>query len=366
VDWSARPGSGKTTALRLGSSVWGEPTERALIKSWSSTPTYLERAAWVGCDLPMFLDDTNRVPLAQRDSFSTLIYQLANGNGKGRGTVKGTAPTVNWKTVVLSTGEARMTSYTQEAGAHARVISLTGYPLGAGKDAQGAERSEALRAIVEAHHGHLGAKLARWIVDADRDLIRRRYREIVAGYTSSDQLPNATTRRFSPRVGLLDLVRSILHTQLGVPRPAADPIAEIWRQVQQETEEADMPAEALRYLYQHATAQPSRFWGRHAIDSGGQALPPSAGWLGAWDEGHAWTVIGFMPKDTKTILERGKYASDLILTEWKARGWLVTEAKGLTAKLMMQGDRVRLYVVKRSALVAVGAVDADGRAGGEW
>src|SRR3990167_6064948 len=60
VDWSARSGRGKSTALELGASVWGRSWgDPSLIGAWSSTPTAIARRATLFCDLPAFLDETN-------------------------------------------------------------------------------------------------------------------------------------------------------------------------------------------------------------------------------------------------------------------------------------------------------------------
>jgi hypothetical protein len=72
-------------------------------------------------------------------------------------------------------------------------------------------------------------------------------------------------------------------------------------------------------------------------------------------------LIAIYPKDVRVILERGGYAYDLITSEWKTRGWLRTEGKGMTWKIHIDKERARLITIKRSALAAVDAADGSGR-----
>lgn len=354
VDWSAEQGRGKTTALRLGASVWGRPDEQGLLLAWSVTPTFVERMAAFGCDLPLFLDETNRVPLAARPTLAQLIYTLANGQGKGRGTVEGVQQVASWRTVVLSTGEARLTAYTQDEGTRGRVISMTGPPLGK----HGAERAEALRSDLLEHFGHVGPALIRWLVDTDRAKIKARYQEIVKTYADAPDLPTRTARRLAQYVALLDLTAKILHGPLKVPRPAVDPIAEVWRQVCSESTDADRPAEALRHVYEIAASRPTSWFGRHECDREETPRVPGGGWLGVWQSGDLWVRLAWISVSLRAELERAGHQPDQIFSQWARRGWLES-TEGRTTKIVrLDGLSARCVVIRRSALIEVGAVEA--------
>lgn len=358
VDWSARSGSGKTTSLRLASSVWGLPTEAGLIHSWSATPTFIERMTAAGCDLPVCLDETSRIPLAKRVEFAHLIYMLANGQGKGRASVTGTQERAAWKTVVLSTGEARLTSYTEDEGTRSRVISLTGYPLG--DDGKGAERAELVAALTQRHHGHVGKALIEWIVNADHDWIRARHAEIVASYGKHPQLSTRTARRLAVYVATMELAAEVLHNRLKIPKPNKDPIAEVWRQVCAETRDTDRAADALRLIYEITVQRSNSFWGSHERLSDESWRTPPGGWLGCWPRENEWKHIGWGKAALERVLKDAGHVPDTIINEWKARGWL-KQAKGSTTPTYPEiiGDKqTRVVAVKREAFIKVGAISS--------
>ena len=362
VDWSARSGRGKTTSLQVAASVWGEPAEDGLIQSWALTPTYAERIASIGCDLPLLLDETNTVPASRRSDLAQLVYTLANGRGKGRGTISGVQRSASWRTIILSTGEARLTAYTQDEGTRGRVISLTGPPLGK----HGAERAEQLRATLRAHHGHLGPMMLRWVVSADGGELKARYQQIVAWYSHPERVPSQTARRLAQYVALLDLAREIAHQHLGLPAPESDPIAEVWRQVCDSSSDADIAADALRMVYERAAAEPWAMYGRHLeTPQDHQPARISGGWAGAW-QADRWDRIAVRPEKLREWLRASGHVEDTILSQWAERGWLHAPGRGRTHPVRIDQVQVRCVVILRSALEEVGAVEAERAARDPW
>ena len=353
VDWSSRSGRGKSTGTELGMSGWGQTWgDHSLIGAWKSTSTGIERRAVLFCDLPILLDETNAVPDAQRPELAANVYMVANGVGKTRGTVSGLQRTTTWRTVGLSTGEARLTEYTQDEGTRARVISLVGYVL----DKHGAELSEAIRAGIRQHYGHLGRRLIAYLVVADHEEIRRAYNTHLAAMSIHTAEASAMGRRLATYVALMATVADIMHAELGVPRPEVDPIAEVWRQAQAGSADADRAADALRTVWEAAFSRQASFWGRHE-GTGDHPREPHGGWVGGWDDGH-WTEIAFIGRALRGMLEGAGHRPDAILAEWKARGWLrLSSGRSTVSVDAGPGPRVRCYVVLRSALVEIEAVD---------
>ncbi len=127
VDICGRTTTGKTIALRIGGSVWGCPDElaaEAVIHSWDSTQVWLERTASLLSGIPIILDDTKlaRKPAVVAD----MLYLLANGRGRGRGNLQSLALGDSWRTVLISSGEAPATSFTQDGGTRTRVLEVRG------------------------------------------------------------------------------------------------------------------------------------------------------------------------------------------------------------------------------------------------
>ncbi|MEP1332026.1 MAG: DUF927 domain-containing protein [Lentilitoribacter sp.] len=93
--------TGKTTLLRLASSVWGNPSSN--IKNWNMTMTALEGTAVIHNDALLCLDEISQ---AEPQNVYAAGYELANGQGRGRGTVQGLARERHtWRLLTLSNGE---------------------------------------------------------------------------------------------------------------------------------------------------------------------------------------------------------------------------------------------------------------------
>jgi len=356
IDWSCNTTRGKTTTLRVAASSWGPPTDTGgLIHSWLSTPTWIERTAAANCDLPLLLDDTNKIPARFRSGLAQTIYAIASGEGKGRGSISRTQATSQWRTIVLSTGENMITNYTEDAGTRARVLCLSGYPLGK----HGAERAERLEDDLGAHYGHAGPEVVRMLLEARSTwpAIREIYKGHLARY--ADAAPSVIARRVAKYVALLDTVAGMVHHPdwLNVPRPAKDPIAHVWANVCETTGDSDRQAEALRAIYEAAATRPTSFYGRHSIDNQGGAMQPHQGWLGAWEPESTkapWAYIAWVPSKLRRALEDAGHAPGSILAEWKARGWLDCDSDSNTRKIRIDGSRIRCHVIPRSAFESAG------------
>lgn len=164
--------AGKTTAVQAAVSVWGG---RALLRTWRATANGLEAVAAESNDSLLALDEIGQAPGRE---IGSIIYQLANGQGKARANVKGGARRrASWRTVVLSSGERTIESYMQSEGAryHAgQDVRLVNVPAGQRKhgvfdDLHGADDgrafADALKTATKKHHGTAGPAFVRWLIE---------------------------------------------------------------------------------------------------------------------------------------------------------------------------------------------------------
>ncbi len=124
VDFSGHTSQGKTTLLRLSSTVWGTSK---LINEWESTRVSIERKAAFLNSFPLFMDDTKKANPKQLES---VIYQFSGGRSRGRGSLKGIQKELTWRTILLSTGESSILQYTNGGGVAGRVVPINDEPFG--------------------------------------------------------------------------------------------------------------------------------------------------------------------------------------------------------------------------------------------
>lgn len=104
---------GKSTALNLASSVWGNP--ELFYRTWKATGNALEHTAYMHNDGFLVLDEIGEI--TNPKELGNIIYMLANGSGKARMTKQITARTTHqWKVIFLSSGEKGLKEIMQEQG----------------------------------------------------------------------------------------------------------------------------------------------------------------------------------------------------------------------------------------------------------
>lgn len=102
---------GKSTVLRVATSVWGGPR---FMRSWRSTANGLEGVAASCSGTLLALDEIGE---AVGSDVSKAAYMLANGTGKTRARSSGqTIPAASWNTMVLSSGEISIAEKIAEGG----------------------------------------------------------------------------------------------------------------------------------------------------------------------------------------------------------------------------------------------------------
>lgn len=156
VDLHGTTSKGKSTALKFAASMWGDPTEvGGMLVQWSSTPTAIERRAAFQKHIPMFIDDTKKCPVKDREKLAAIIYGW--GVGKSRGTIGGTQEVATWRSALLSTGEAALSELAGEhAGLRMRILPVSRQPIPDGHAA--VRQIEGMDAW-----GHGGPKVAEWV-----------------------------------------------------------------------------------------------------------------------------------------------------------------------------------------------------------
>lgn len=116
--WGVDSETGKTVALMLAASVWGDPQIGRYVQTFRSTKVGHEYTANFLKNIPLCIDEK------QLDSRFD-VYQLAEGVGKTRGNKNGgIAETPTWNLAILTTGETPLTNAGAGAGALNRVIDI--------------------------------------------------------------------------------------------------------------------------------------------------------------------------------------------------------------------------------------------------
>ena len=359
VDWSGETSQGKTTALRVGASVWGAPVDGAMLQSWRATPVQIEAAAALFRNLPIILDDTKNA--RRGEDVAAIVYQHSQGRGKGRGKpgvgsqAVGMRRTAEWSSVMLSTGEQSAVSFTQDAGSRARCLCLVGPPLRSDTQAR------ALTVGLLDHYGHLGVRVADYLAGQSDDwwaVLAVRYANRVAAWSARLSDAGAVAQRLGGLLALLTVAQEVAEAAgYPVPPPGVDPIDRAAKAVRVGSEDADRPLAALRAVYEHCAARGTQCWGRHVEDRDGCPREPSGGWLGAWPKpearrGAGW-ALAVIPSVIDRVLTEGGFDRGVV-ERWRERGWIARQSSSYRVRVRVDTARVRCVGFTVAAFSALG------------
>ena len=167
---------GKTTIAQAAASVWGKGDSPGFVRPWRSTANALEAAAALHTDTILVLDELGAVEAKEA---AMAIYALASGTGKGRSGRDGSLRrSMTWRTMVLSTGEVRLTDKLIEGRQQVRTgqqVRLVDIPADAGKglgafDNGGAAGdpkalADQIKAAAQTSYGTAGPEFVRRLID---------------------------------------------------------------------------------------------------------------------------------------------------------------------------------------------------------
>ena len=172
--WGVDSGTGKTVALMVAASVWGDPAVGAYVKTFDGTVVGMEKTAAFLNNLPFCLDELQLAKDSKgRTTFD--VYKLAQGVGRTRGNRSGGVDlTPTWRNCILTTGESPLTGTASGAGAVNRVIDIEC------KSAQAVIKDGMrISSAVKRNYGFAGRKFVERLYQPGViDQVSERYREL--------------------------------------------------------------------------------------------------------------------------------------------------------------------------------------------
>jgi hypothetical protein len=351
IDLSHSTTTGKSTSARTAASIWVDPDERrpsSGFYTWDMTRVFIERLSATASHVPTFLDDTKRAKSPQ--FVAEVLYMVAQGRGRGRGTIHGIARTGHWRTVLISTGEQSVTSFTNDGGTRTRTLAIKGLPL-----KKQDRETDALAKLVNqqlcANYGHAGQRFIQALMQNREHWndIRALHEQWSEYYTAQVDVPESG--RLSQYAAAVTVAGALAHQYLDLPWDYTNPMAEIWSDVAHEAQDAAGEERALREVISWAYAHERTFHGRSNADIfGNEKMPPSNS--GRWD-GEDWQWIGFHRFILDRVLTELHYQPEAILTGWRTRGWLHCDAGGFTTRVRVGKGLPYMVKIWRSAVEAV-------------
>jgi hypothetical protein len=342
-DINGTTGCGKSITAKLAASVWGKPKEPdSIIMQWEVTKVAAEQVAGMCSELPIFLDDAQHV---SDDLKKTVIYMIANGKGKARGSkTGGIRDTPYWHTVCISTSEHPLHESSPHEGARARLLPVGGvdvrpFPRGMKSFVDGLERS-----ILE-NHGHAGELFIRHISGYTENqwlMWRQRYATIRRAL--SDKAKSDIVGRVSDYIAAIQLGGEIARQLFGLNFDPEAISNWLMSHLEDQQKEQNHVALALQALGDFYVGNKRFFYGSEPY----AAFEGQNQTLGAVKRGE---YVGFLNSTIQDVFAKRKWNVTAILNKFAADGKLHSPDAGRhTKKVGVAGDKPRMVCVHWKAL----------------
>lgn len=344
LDLHGNTSTGKSTSLKLASSVYGSPNDPdSLILQWMNTSVAIEQLAATCSELPIFLDDAQHCPAELK---RLVVYMIANGRGKGRGARGGRGglgETPSWNTVALSTSEEPLHESSPHEGARGRILSVGGltpaFHSGTASLVKGIER------VVGENHGHAGEAYVRHLngwTPADVSRWHRRYTEIVGELLRSSS--SDLMGRVGGYVAAVQLAAELACPLLGLPFKPDVVGAWLALHVDEQQKTQNLILSALRALADHYVSNLNRFAGDGRYD------PASRVSLQGVSKRQQY--IGFLRSTVDAVFKPRRWNTTAVLNKIaQADALYATEHGRHTKKVSVEGVKHRMVCVKWSAIL---------------
>lgn len=322
LDLCGQSSQGKTTTLRIVSSMWGD---KEYMQTWEGTPTGFEHLFGFARYTPVLLDDTK---VGNPAICSKIVYAVVSGKGKARGTGNhGMRETPKFKTIVVSTGEGPLADAMPHGGLKARCLSITALPMTERSHAAAAKADRMVYAA-ELNHGHAAATGVEWVLsltDDERQYWRQVWQNKVAQFVELGKGGSDIAPRLALNAGAIETAWEAMHVALGMTSelmPCWEPA--LWVQVCEGSQSVDRGFAALQDIFGLLLSSPERLYrAPKAMPKGTEPMVkihPQSGYIAHLSNSGAMSVPCVTARQ---LIERNGYVWSEVLQRWKESGWIV-------------------------------------------
>ena len=163
-------GTGKTVALKVAASVWGNP-EKYMLTLNGTTNALMGTAALLH-DLPLLADELQTIKIDNNQNYDKLIMQLTEGKDRARLTQQSTLKEQKtWSNCFIFTGEEPITQSNSGGGTKNRVIELQ-------CKEQIISNGNAVVNFIDSHYGNAGRAFIEHIASTPAETLQQDFQDL--------------------------------------------------------------------------------------------------------------------------------------------------------------------------------------------
>ena len=340
--------TGKSTVLKIAASVWGNPdmtSACSYIESWDATKVGRELRIGLFSDHPVIFDDTKNAH--SESDVSQTVYDVATGRGRTRGTPKGLRQITAARTILLTSGEESIASFTEDGGVRGRMVEVR-HPFGEASPEVG-NLVRQLDGIVVNNFGHAGPAFVQYITSLqDKDAWKKFFDQKKVHFVSRAG-SNHVAARLAPYLASIEVAAQLCHQIFDVEFVYENTVDMLWEELTSESQDADRSATALRFLLDHAVSHRGEF-----KDGSSSERAPFSGWLGIWRKSVSGQrcLVFFRDKADDVLQTRG-FNGLAMRKAWAEKAWILRDQTSPFKKIRDGDSTVNCVVIPQTVIDAI-------------
>ena len=344
VHLSGNSSTGKSTALKLATSLFGYPDVKnnGLFSTFNTTQNAMMNRLTGIVGVPVSFDE---ISMSQNIRFTSMVYQLANGEEKKRltGEIE-QRQSQSWLTTIMTNGEKSLCESTSNyAGVKVRVFEFELNQWT--KDANNAQN---INKVILNNYGHIGYKFAKYIMNKGKDYVQQKYeknKKIMDKNLRKRRIVDQYTARRVNKLGLFLATAEIFEEMIDINLNRKK-IAKLLLDLERESiNNRNLDKSIIDYLSEYITANKSKFKIRNDNNVISNNKIDIIGRITYKDE---FTEVEILESKFKAIIEEGGFKdSRVLLKELKKQGLLDAEGDRHYRKRKLNTDiPVKVNVIR--------------------
>lgn len=328
--------TGKTTAARLAVSPFGCPTtgKTGLLKTWNATTNAMQGLLVDNHGIPMVFDEAS---MLNRKS-ANLVYLLAGGVEKEKLNKESVlrAPK-RWSGTFLSTGEHSLLAQgTKNIGVQVRLLEFSTINW-----TKSAEHADAIKDGLMKNYAQFGTAFAEMLLSMNLETLIEIWKKNKGKFLESMEKKDQFAERLADKASILLTTAELANEMLGLKFNVEEISSLICQSVVGNVEERDLGRKAYEIFLQEAIQNQIKFsrttktenmitvWGRFLMEE------------------EVVKEIYVLQEIFKEIMKKHEFEDiQVILQEWRERGWLDSEKSRLTKKKQLGQVKMNMYSIR--------------------
>jgi len=323
-------GTGKTTAVQLAISPFGEPTANGLLKNWGATKNALISLLRNNFGVPLALDEAS---MTEIKDLTSIIYMIAENKDKTRlDKNSDLKEQQQWATTAITTAEHSLFQKTnQNTGLRMRM-----FEIGEVKWTSSAENSNRLKDGLFKNYGHAGIEFVQYLMKLGTEEVIERCNKWKREFEMI--LPETELRdRVAAKYGLILATAEMVKESLGLDLHL-EGITEILKHNEQQ---ASLERDKATNVYNYIIGKIAQYKKNFMIDD--KEITGHECWGKINFKDDKLEVTMFKHKLNDLLKEFNITEPNIVLNKWKEKGYLKAEnGKNTNRRKVITDEELRV------------------------